>query len=136
MQIRICMLPQACACANTHLHVQIRMCERMHACMHVGVCVRAHARARHTLLLLTTITLLVQAIARRVSYHTFKHMLGLDIGFHLEKRTGRVSRILERGPRSFQYIYRAALFVFLPTILELVAVTAVLARSFNPLVRL
>ncbi|KAG1664530.1 hypothetical protein FOA52_012997 [Chlamydomonas sp. UWO 241] len=75
-----------------------------------------------------------QAIARRVSYHTFKHMLGLDIGFHLEKRTGRVSRILERGPRSFQYIYRAAIFVFLPTILELVAVTAVLARSFSPMV--
>jgi len=75
-----------------------------------------------------------QAIARRVSYHVFKHMLGLDVGFHLEKRTGRVSRILERGPRSFQYIYRAAIFVFLPTILELVAVTAVLARSFNPVV--
>lgn len=38
-----------------------------------------------------------QAVSRRVAYHTFAHVLGLDIRFHLDRRTGRLSRILERG---------------------------------------
>ena len=39
----------------------------------------------------------VQAAGRRVAYHTFSHVLDLDINFHLERRTGALSRILERG---------------------------------------
>ena len=38
-----------------------------------------------------------QAVSRRVAYHTFAHVLGLDVSFHLDKKTGRMSRILERG---------------------------------------
>ncbi len=38
-----------------------------------------------------------QAVARRMAYHTFAHVLHLDTRFHLDRRTGRVSRILERG---------------------------------------
>jgi hypothetical protein len=40
---------------------------------------------------------LSQAVARRVAYQTFDHVLGLDITFHMNRRTGRLSRILERG---------------------------------------
>ena len=39
----------------------------------------------------------MQAAGRRVAYHTFSHVLDLDVGFHLERRTGALSRILERG---------------------------------------
>ena len=39
----------------------------------------------------------MQASGRRVAYHTFSHVLDLDISFHLERRTGALSRILERG---------------------------------------
>ena len=39
----------------------------------------------------------LQASGRRVAYHTFSHVLDLDISFHLERRTGALSRILERG---------------------------------------
>lgn len=45
------------------------------------------------------LSLLVQASGRRVAYHTFSHVLDLDISFHLERRTGALSRILERGAR-------------------------------------
>jgi hypothetical protein len=38
-----------------------------------------------------------QAAGRRVAYHTFAHVLDLDISYHLERRTGALSRILERG---------------------------------------
>lgn len=39
----------------------------------------------------------MQAAGRRVAYHTFSHVLDLDVGFHLERRTGALSRVLERG---------------------------------------
>lgn len=42
----------------------------------------------------------MQAAGRRVAYHTFSHVLDLDTGFHLERRTGALSRILERGTRT------------------------------------
>ena len=38
-----------------------------------------------------------QAVSRRVAYQTFSHVLDLDITFHVNRRTGRLSRILERG---------------------------------------
>lgn len=75
-----------------------------------------------------------QAAGRRVAYHTFAHVLGLDITFHLERRTGALSRILERGTRSVAMMFRAVVFTFLPTAVELVLVCAVLARRFQPAV--
>ena len=48
----------------------------------------------------------LQAAGRRVAYHTFSHVLDLDVGFHLEKRTGALSRILERGQATVAYSMR------------------------------
>ena len=61
-------------------------------------------------------------------------MLDLDVSFHLERRTGRLSRILERGTRSTQMLFRAVVFTLLPTGLELALVCATLGRLFNPAV--
>ncbi len=61
-----------------------------------------------------------QAAGRRVAYHTFAHVLDLDIGFHLERRTGALSRVLERGTRSIAVMFRAIVFTFIPTAIELV----------------
>ncbi|GBF89046.1 metal ABC transporter permease [Raphidocelis subcapitata] len=79
-----------------------------------------------------TFTPVSQAVARRVSYHTFAHVLDLDISFHLDRKTGRLSRILERGTRSVQMLYRAVLFTFAPTAVELVFVIILLATVFSP----
>ncbi|KAI8464686.1 MAG: ATP-binding cassette superfamily [Monoraphidium minutum] len=79
-----------------------------------------------------TFTPVSQAVARRVAYHTFRHVLDLDISFHLDRKTGRLSRILERGTRSVQMLYRAVLFTFAPTALELVFVIALLGARFSP----
>lgn len=40
---------------------------------------------------------MVQAVTRRLAYHTFAHVLDLDARYHADRRTGKVSRILERG---------------------------------------
>ncbi|KAF6263058.1 ABC family transporter: mitochondrial ATM1-like protein [Scenedesmus sp. NREL 46B-D3] len=77
-----------------------------------------------------------QAVARRVAYQTFSHVLELDITFHMNRRTGRLSRILERGTRSIQMLYRAVLFTFAPTFIELVFVVGLLATRFSPMVAL
>lgn len=75
-----------------------------------------------------------QAAGRRVAYHTFAHVLDLDISFHLERRTGALSRVLERGTRAIAVMFRAIVFTFVPTIVELFLVATLLARSFNPIV--
>lgn len=74
---------------------------------------------------------LSQAVSRRVAYHTFAHVLDLDVKFHLDRRTGRLSRILERGTRSIQTLYRAVIFTFLPTAVELFCVIGLLATHFS-----
>lgn len=77
-----------------------------------------------------TVTLL-QAVSRRVAHHTFGHVLGLDIRYHLDRRTGELSRVLERGTRSTQTLFRGIVFTLLPTALELLLVCATLGRLFN-----
>ena len=54
-----------------------------------------------------------------MAYHTFQHVLDLDISFHLDRRTGALSRILERGTRSVSMVFRAVVFTFLPTMVRL-----------------
>eukprot|EP00892_Ulva_mutabilis_P005128 jgi/Ulvmu1/2988/UM015_0028.1 len=72
-----------------------------------------------------------QAVSRRVAHHTFGHVLGLDIRYHLDRRTGELSRVLERGTRSTQTLFRGIVFTLLPTGLELLLVCATLGRLFN-----
>ncbi|KAL4423145.1 hypothetical protein ABPG77_007798 [Micractinium sp. CCAP 211/92] len=73
-----------------------------------------------------------QDAGRRVAFYTFAHVLGLDLQFHLNRKTGALSRMLERGARSVAMIFRAIVFTFVPTVLELAAVCVILARAFHP----
>ena len=57
-----------------------------------------------------------------------------DLSFHLERQTGRLSRVLERGARSISLLYRALIFTFLPTLVELCFVCSLLANAFSPAV--
>lgn len=79
-------------------------------------------------------TPLAQAVGRQVAFHTFRHLLDLDTQFHLEHKTGSLSRVLERGTRSVYMIFRSLVFTFIPTAVELVLVCALLAKAFNALV--
>lgn len=72
-----------------------------------------------------------QAAGRKVSFYALAHVLGLDLQFHLNRNTGAVARMLERGARSIGMIFRAVVFTLAPTALELIAVCALLAGSFR-----
>ena len=76
-------------------------------------------------------TPVAQSAARRMALHAFEHVLNLDLAFHVERRTGSLSRVLERGTRSVAMVFRAVVFTFFPTLVELVAVCALLWHAFS-----
>jgi ATP-binding cassette, subfamily B, heavy metal transporter len=68
---------------------------------------------------------------RRLAYRTFEHMHQLSLRFHLERKTGGLTRVLERGRNAIETIVRMVIMQLFPTILELALVTAVLFYQFD-----
>ncbi len=67
-----------------------------------------------------------QHAQRTISLSTFKHLHALSLRFHLERQTGGLSRVIERGTRGIQFVLTFSLFNILPTIFEIILVTTVL----------
>jgi ABC-type transport system involved in Fe-S cluster assembly fused permease/ATPase subunit len=73
-----------------------------------------------------------QDAIRRISRDVFNHLHSLDMQFHLNKSTGVVSRIIDRGSRSINFALSAILFNVAPTILEVGLVSGLLAYNLGP----
>ena len=56
---------------------------------------------------------------RRLAYRTFEHMHRLSLRFHLERKTGGLTRVLERGRNAIETIVRMVIMQLVPTIIEL-----------------
>ena len=87
-------------------------------------------------------TLLVQAregmfakvamhAVRRLALTTFEHMHRLSLRFHLERKTGGLTRVLERGRTGIENITRMVLMTLIPTIVEFALVLLVCAFEFD-----
>ncbi|MDE2446080.1 MAG: metal ABC transporter permease, partial [Alphaproteobacteria bacterium] len=72
-----------------------------------------------------------QRAVRELSFSTFRHLHALSLKFHLERRTGGLSRIIARGINGVDSVLRFSLFNTFPTALEIVMVCGVLAFSFG-----
>lgn len=72
-----------------------------------------------------------QHAVRELNNRTFQHLHRLSLRFHLERRTGGLSRVIERAARGVELIIRMGLLQLAPTILELALVCAVLLYYFN-----
>jgi len=72
-----------------------------------------------------------QRTVRVLSTSTFIHLHHLSLKYHLERKTGALSRIISRGINGVDSVLRFALFNTLPTILEIVMVCAVIEWSFD-----
>lgn len=70
-----------------------------------------------------------QYAVRQLAYRTFVHMHELSLRFHLERRTGGLSRIIERGTKGIETIVRFVILNTAPTILEF-ALTAIIFAVF------
>ena len=61
---------------------------------------------------------------RRLAYRTFEHMHQLSLRFHLERKTGGLTRVLERGRNGIETIVRMVILQLAPTIIELALIVA------------
>src|ERR1700742_3538727 len=68
---------------------------------------------------------------RRLAFLVFEHMHLLSLRFHLERKTGGLTRVLERGRNAIETLVRLLLLQLAPTIVELVLVVAVLLFHFD-----
>jgi ATP-binding cassette, subfamily B, heavy metal transporter len=72
-----------------------------------------------------------QHAQRTVALATFKHLHQLSLAFHLDRQTGGLSRVIERGTTAIRTVLSFMLFNIIPTLLEILLVTAVLYKTFN-----
>jgi ABC-type transport system involved in Fe-S cluster assembly fused permease/ATPase subunit len=68
---------------------------------------------------------------RKLAYLTFVHMHELSLRFHLERKTGGLTRVLERGREGIEVIVRMVILQLVPTIVELGLVMGVLLWQFD-----
>lgn len=72
-----------------------------------------------------------QHAQRAVALNTFKHLHALSLRFHLDRQTGGLSRVIERGTNGIQFLLNFMLFNILPTIIEIFLVTGILFYTFK-----
>src|SRR6478736_1995777 len=68
---------------------------------------------------------------RKLAYRTFVHMHELSLRFHLERKTGGLTRVLERGRNGIETIVRMVILQLSPTIVELAFIVVVLMWQFD-----
>ncbi|WP_288585403.1 ABC transporter ATP-binding protein/permease [uncultured Methylobacterium sp.] len=68
---------------------------------------------------------------RRLALQTFQHMHQLSLRFHLERKTGGLTRVLERGRNGIEELSRLMVLTLVPTIVEFLLVIGTLAYEFD-----
>lgn len=68
---------------------------------------------------------------RRISLSVFEHLHALDLDFHLSRRTGGLSRDIERGVGGISFLLRFMLFNIIPTFLEIALVAGILMVYYS-----
>jgi ATP-binding cassette subfamily B protein len=72
-----------------------------------------------------------QHAVRQLAYRTFVHMHSLSLRFHLERRTGGLSRIIERGTKGIEAIVRFTLLNTAPTIIEFGLIAVIFGFAYG-----
>ena len=72
-----------------------------------------------------------QHAMRNIALRVFRHLHGLPLQFHLDRRTGGLSRVIERGIKGIDFLLRFSLFNILPTLLEIGLVTGILLLNYR-----
>ncbi|HSW15007.1 MAG TPA: ABC transporter ATP-binding protein/permease [Solimonas sp.] len=68
---------------------------------------------------------------RRAALNVFQHLHRLDMDFHLTRRTGGLSRDIERGISGISFLLRFTLFNIIPTLLEIALVAGILLFNYG-----
>ncbi len=73
-----------------------------------------------------------QRALRALALETFGHIHALSLRYHIQRRTGSLQRVMERGIKGVEFLLRFLLFSIGPLALELALVGVVLAVFFDP----
>ncbi|MEX2297110.1 MAG: ABC transporter ATP-binding protein/permease, partial [Dongiaceae bacterium] len=73
----------------------------------------------------------VQRAVRQVATITFRHLHALSLRFHLERQTGGLSRIVDRGVKGIEFLLLFVVFNVLPTIIEILLVCGLLWSFYD-----
>lgn len=76
-------------------------------------------------------TRVAQRAVRYAGLKAFRHLHRLSLAFHMSRKTGRVSRAVERGTKGIEFLLRFTLFNILPTLLEIALVCGILWQFYN-----
>ncbi|MBK1794242.1 ABC transporter ATP-binding protein/permease [Devosia sp. WQ 349] len=72
-----------------------------------------------------------QNAVRKLALQTFHHMHKLSLRFHLQRRTGGLSRVIERGTKGIEAVVRFAMLNIAPTIVEFIIVGVIFVWLFG-----
>ncbi len=72
-----------------------------------------------------------QSALRAIALETFRHIHALSLRYHITRKTGGLSRIIERGVKGVDFLLRFLLFSIVPLILELALVAGILFFVFD-----
>ena len=76
-------------------------------------------------------TAVAQNAVRNLANRTFSHLHALSLRFHLERRTGGLNRVIERGVTGVDTIVRMAVLNSIPTAVELLMISGLIAYYFG-----
>jgi ATP-binding cassette subfamily B protein len=72
-----------------------------------------------------------QDATRRLAERTFRHLHDLSLRFHLDRRTGAVTKVIERGTKSIDTMLYFLLFNIAPTVIQLIVVMVIFGRTYG-----
>ena len=101
-----------------------------------GALILAYGTGRVLMLVLNQVrdvffTKVGQNAVRELNNRTFQHLHRLSLRFHLERRTGGLSRVIERATRAIELIIRMGILNVVPTALELLLICGILLYYFD-----
>lgn len=68
---------------------------------------------------------------RRIGHEVFQHLHSLDLAYHLDRRTGGLSRDIERGVNGISFLLRFMVFNIVPTFLEVGLIIVLLLWNYS-----
>ena len=72
-----------------------------------------------------------QRALRKLAFETFTHIHRLSLRYHITRKTGGLSRVIERGVKGVDFLLRFMLFSIIPLIVELTMVSVIFALYFG-----
>lgn len=72
-----------------------------------------------------------QTAIKRVALNTFRHLLNMDLQFHLSRQTGGLTRAIDRGTKGISYVLNAMVFHIIPITFEISIVCGVLTYNYG-----